>query len=159
MGMGAMEECEELEQELPTSPRRRARAAALQVICAVDASRCGPQETLAWVAEELALSPQARRFAARLVGGVLEHLEKIDQALLTHAPAFPVHQLALVDRNMLRMAIFEITMDRETPPRAAINEAVELAKLFGGDTSSRFVNGVLGSLLNALAPQAGASGG
>jgi N utilization substance protein B len=154
-----MEECEEQEQELPTSPRRRARAAALQVLYAVDASRCSPQEALAWVAEELALSPQAREFAARLVAGVLEHLETIDQALRTHAPAFPVHHLALVDRNMLRMAIFEITIDRETPPKAAINEAVELAKLFGSESSSRFVNGVLGSLLDALAPQAEASGG
>ncbi len=154
-----MEECEELEQELPTSPRRRARAAALQVLCAVDASRCAPQDTLTWVAEELALPAQAGAFAARLVGGVLEHLEGLDQALRTHAPAFPVHQLALVDRNLLRMAIFEITIDKETPPKAAINEAVELAKLFGGDSSSRFVNGVLGSLLDAFAPQAGASGG
>ncbi len=154
-----MEECEEREQELPTSPRRRARAAALQVLCAVDASRCAPQEALAWAAEELALPPQARAFAARLVGGVLEHLGAIDQAVRTHAPSFPVHQLALVDRNLLRMAIFEITVDRETPAKAAVNEAVELAKLFGSESSSRFVNGVLGSLLDALAPQAEESEG
>ena len=150
-----MQECEELEeeQELPASPRRRARAAALQVLYAVDTSRCSPQAALDWVGEELGLPPRARAFSARLVEGVLAHLEGLDQALRTYAPVFPVHQLAPVDRNLLRLAIFEVTITKETPPKAVINEAVELAKLFGSESSPRFVNGVLGSLMEAVEPQ------
>ncbi len=66
---------------------------------------------------------------------------------MTHAPAWPVGQLAAVDRNILRVAIYELAIDGDTPPRVAINEAVEIGKTFGSDTSFRFVNGVLGSVL------------
>ena len=148
-----MEECEELEQELPTSPRRRARAIALQALYAVDASRHSPEEALVWASEEGVLSADGQSFARGLVQGVLEHLEEVDQAIRRYAPTFPIQQLAVVDRNLLRLAIFEVMIARETPPKAAINESVELAKLFGSDSSPRFVNGVLGSLMDTLASQ------
>jgi N utilization substance protein B len=63
-----------------------------------------------------------------------------------------VSQLALIDRNLLRLAIYEVAVEKRTPPKAAINEAVELAKLFGSESSPRFVNGVLGTLMESLAP-------
>ena len=151
-----MEECEEeeeREQELPASPRRRARVAALQVLYEVDASPHSAEDSLAQTSQALDLPANARRFASGLVQGVLGHLQEVDEVIRTYAPAFPIHQLALVDRNLLRIAIFEIMVAGKTPPKAAISEAVELAKLFGSESSARFVNGVLGSVMDSLAAQ------
>ena len=151
-----MEECEEEEdQQLPGSPRRRARVAALQVLYEVDASPHSAEDSLSLVKQELQLTTSSRRFASKLVRGVLEHQEQVDQVIRTYAPAFPLHQLALVDRNVLRIAIYEIMLAGKTPPKVAINEAVELAKLFGSESSARFVNGVLGSLMDCLVSQTG----
>jgi N utilization substance protein B len=80
------------------------------------------------------------------VTGVLAHREQIDKTIENTAPAFPLDQVAVIDRNILRLAIYEILIDNRVPMRAAINEAVELAKDFGGENSSRFINGVLGSV-------------
>lgn len=92
--------------------------------------------------------PQAvETFARKIVRGVLENLEAIDSIIGAHAPAWPVRQLAAVDRNLLRVAVYELAVEGDTPPRVAINEAVEIGKTFGSDASFRFVNGVLGSIL------------
>jgi N utilization substance protein B len=80
------------------------------------------------------------------VNGVLENREAIDKTIGDTAPAFPIEQMAAIDRNILRLAIYEIVIDNRVPMRAAINEAVELAKEFGGENSPRFINGVLGSV-------------
>jgi N utilization substance protein B len=148
-----MEECSESQQELPESPRRRARAIALQVLYAVDSTRHSHEEVFRWTSEEGDLPPNSQSFALGLVEGVLDNLEKVDDAIRHYAPAFSIQQLAVVDRNLLRIAIFEVMVARQTPPKAAINESVELAKLFGSDSSPRFVNGVLGSVMETLASQ------
>jgi N utilization substance protein B len=96
--------------------------------------------------DQNAVSEEVAVFARELVAGVLENRERIDAVIARAAPAYPVEQLAVVDRNILRLAIHEVLMNNETPVRAAINEAVELAKKFGSDSSARFVNGVLGSV-------------
>ncbi len=93
------------------------------------------------------LPPTALDFCQGLVYGVLTHRDALDAIIQGIAPEWPVDQIAPIDRNILRMAAFEILVDHETPPKLAINEAVELAKMFGSDSSSRFVNGVLGTLL------------
>ncbi len=85
-------------------------------------------------------------FVRELVSGVIQNKEKIDLNIQNFAPAWPIEQIPVVDRNILRLAIFEILLDNKVPVKVAINEAVELAKTFGGDNSSRFVNGVLGSV-------------
>jgi len=85
-----------------------------------------------------------------LVSGVIQNREQIDCNIQNFAPAWPVAQIPVVDRNILRLAIFEILLDNKVPVKVAINEAVDLAKMFGGDNSSKFVNGVLGSV-SALA--------
>jgi transcription antitermination protein NusB len=90
-----------------------------------------------------------RDFINELVGGVLESQEKIDRIIKPAAPEWPIEQIALLDLVILRMAIFELLFKREVPPKVAINEAVELAKTFGGLNSSRFVNGVLGTVYRA----------
>lgn len=92
------------------------------------------------------LSEDNANFACDLVKGVVQNREKIDENIRRFAPAWPVAQIPVIDRNILRLAIFEILLDNKVPVKVAINEAVELAKLFGSDSSPKFVNGVLGSV-------------
>jgi N utilization substance protein B len=97
-----------------------------------------------------ALGEKGRDFLLWLVAGTLTQREEIDLLIRSYAPQWPIEQLAIVDRNILRMAIFELgASDSRTPPKAVINEAIELAKAYGGDNSPGFVNGVLGAWLVA----------
>lgn len=104
------------------------------------------------------ISEEQQRYCEMLVRGVVSNLESIDRQIGEAAPAFPVDQLPAVDRNVLRVAVYEITMNPDVPTKAAINEAVELSKLFGGDNSSKFVNGVLGSIMAAGRTEDGEEG-
>jgi N utilization substance protein B len=90
-----------------------------------------------------------RDFIDDLTWGTLENTERIDKIIVPAAPEWPIEQIALVDLVILRLAIYELLFKREVPPKVAINEAVELAKTFGGLNSSRFVNGVLGTVYRA----------
>ena len=128
------------------SGRRRARILALQTLYEVDTVGHPPEETLSRLLAQTPAREEVATFAQELVKGVLENRERIDEVIARAAPAYPVTQLAVVDRNILRLAIEEILMNNETPVRAAINEAIELAKKYGSDSSARFVNGVLGSV-------------
>jgi len=128
------------------SGRRRARILALQALYEADTVGHPPEDTLRRLAGQTSAGEEAAAFALELVKGVLENRERIDEVIAKAAPAYPVDQLAAIDRNILRLAIHEILMNNETPVRAAINEAVELAKKFGSGNSARFVNGVLGSV-------------
>ena len=94
-------------------------------------------------------------YATELVHGVLARRAEIDETIAAHAPAWPVEQLPPVDRNILRVAVYEMTVADKTPPKVAINEAVEMGKTFGGDNSPRFINGVLGSVLQHTGPAQG----
>jgi len=136
-----------------TGFRRKARTIALQTLYELDCSTHKPKEVLARLLEERALPDEAADFAQSLVKGVLQNKKDIDDVIRRFAPAFPVEQVAPIDRNILRLAIFEILFDNRVPVKAAINEAVELAKSFGGDTSQKFVNGVLGSVVTACIKQ------
>ncbi len=126
--------------------RRKARAVALQVLYEVDSVGHDAESALAHLADERKLSEENITFARKLVSGVIQNKGEIDRHIRKFAPAWPVEQLSVVDRNILRLAIFEILLDNDMPVKVAINEAVELAKMFGSDSSSRFVNGVLGSV-------------
>ena len=126
--------------------RRQARVAALQTLYEVDIARHDPDEALERNAESQRLSPEARAFAGELVHGVMDRLDEIDADIQRAAPEWPLSQMARIDKNTLRLAIYEILYNTLVPAKAAINEAVELAKQFGGDASSRFVNGVLGAI-------------
>ncbi len=99
--------------------------------------------------EEFKKSLNNRDFVDDLVWGTLEHQEKIDRIIAPAAPEWPIDQIALVDLIVLRMAIYELLFKREVPPKVAINEAVELSKNLGGLNSSKFVNGVLGTVYRA----------
>ena len=126
--------------------RRRVRSLALQALYEVDSTGHETEEVLTRLLAEEKLSEENDSFARELVSGVIENKDKIDQNIRSFAPAWPLEQISLVDRNILRLAIFEILLDNRVPVKVAINEAVELAKTYGSDNSSKFVNGVLGSI-------------
>jgi N utilization substance protein B len=127
-------------------PRRKAREAVLQSLYEADVSGHDPRLSLTRLAEEEGLTIEMTAFAQVLLEGVMSRRKEIDLVIEKAAPAWPADQLAAVDRNILRLAIREFFMDNLTPVSAAINEAVELAKKYGGESSPRFVNGVLGSV-------------
>lgn len=129
--------------------RRKARIAALKALFERDSSGHDAEASLTRVAEEESLPEPALLYAQELVTGVLKNRSRIDSIIQSHAPSWPVDQLSAIDRNILRLAIYEILLDNRVPLKAAINEAVELAKTFGSYSSSRFVNGVLGSISKA----------
>ena len=127
--------------------RHRARIAALQALYEIDCSRHNPAVAIEQRMEETDLPESGAEFARAPVQGVSDHQEQLDILIGRYAPEWPVDQIAIVDRNVLRISILEILMRGDTPTKVAINEAVELAKQFGSDSSGRFVNGVLGSLV------------
>jgi N utilization substance protein B len=126
--------------------RRKARIAALQVLYELDCTKHKVEETSARLRAGETLTQEALGFSEELVKGVLQHKSELDALIEKLAPAFPVEQMPIIDRNILRLAIFEILFSKETPLKVAINEAIELAKSFGSDSSPRLVNGILGSL-------------
>ena len=126
--------------------RRKARVLALQALYEIDSVGHGVEAVVTRLLAEGGLSEENAAFARELVSGVIQNKERIDLNIKNFAPAWPIEQIPLVDRNILRLAIFEILLDNKVPIKVAINEAVELAKTFGSDNSSRFVNGVLGSV-------------
>lgn len=127
--------------------RRQARISALQALYEVDTTNHPVGTVLNYRLEDDPLTPEGEAFLRLLVTGVLQHREQLDAMIHKYAPAWPVSQIAVVDRNVLRIALFELCGGVDTPPKVAINEAVDLAKTFGSDSSSRFVNGVLGSAI------------
>jgi N utilization substance protein B len=127
--------------------RHRARIAALQALYEIDCSGHVPGVVIERLLDEAGLPETGEGFARELVLGVSDHREHLDILLGRYAPDWPVDQIAVIDRNILRLSMYEIILCEDTPTKVAINEAVELAKRFGSDSSSRFVNGVLGSLV------------
>ena len=127
--------------------RHQARAVALQALYEIDCTDHAPATVLEQRLEVAELPKAVTAFSRHLVFGVLEHKSVLDVFIHRHAPEWPLDQMAYIDRNILRMAIFEFAVDGQTPIKVAINEAVELAKTFGSDSAPRFVNGVLGALV------------
>jgi len=126
--------------------RRKARIAALQVLYELDCAKHKVEEALARLRAGETLTQEALSFSEELVKGVLQNKSELDALIKKFAPAFPVEQMPIIDKNILRLAIFEILCNDKTPIKVAINEAIELAKEFGSDSSPRLINGVLGSI-------------
>ena len=131
-------------------PRRKARAIALKALYEIDSTKHEVEAVVSRLLAEGELSEENNAFVRELVSQVLQNKEEIDRNIQRFAPAWPIEQIPVIDRNILRLAIFEILFDNRVSVKVAINEAVELAKKFGSDNSSKFVNGVLGSV-SALA--------
>lgn len=94
-----------------------------------------------------------KKFIRTLVAGTLKKTKELDGVIAPIAPDWPINQIARIDRNVLRMAIWELKYGKDAPPKVVINEAVELAKAFGGDNSSKFINGVLGTVFKQIYPE------
>ena len=127
-------------------PRTRARSLALQVLYEVDLANHPPGEIFKLRLEDSPLPDDLAEFAHRIIFGILPITKTLDQLIAKYAPEWPLDQIAAIDRNILRMALWEFAVYRETPLKVAINEAVELAKLYGSESAPRFINGVLGAL-------------
>ena len=127
--------------------RRKARTLALQALYEIDSVGHPAEAVIArHIDENSALGDEGVAFLRQLVLGTLQLSPGLDRLIADSAPEWPVDELAVIDRNILRLAIWEFAFSGETPLKVAINEAVELAKLFGSDSAPRFVNGVLGTL-------------
>ena len=127
--------------------RTRARSLALQVLYEVDVTNHSPAEVFKARLEETPLTDGLSEFARQIIFGVLPLVTTLDKIIAEYAPEWPLDQIAAIDRNILRQACWEFASPAgETPLKVAINEAVELAKLYGSDSAPRFINGVLGSL-------------
>ncbi len=135
--------------------RRRAREIALQVLYQLDIVQGDPQEALALYFDNFRPSEKTREFCQRLVGGVCQERAEIDRLIEENAENWTLKRMAVVDRNILRLATFELLNCPDIPFKASLNEAIELAKKFGNDDSSAFINGILDqihSLGNANRP-------
>ncbi len=115
-----------------------------------DSSKLG--EIIAQSAKEFGPGMEDDGFVRQLIDGIISHLSKIDQVIVKAAPEWPIEQITMVDRNVLRLGIFELLFGdyKEVPPKVAINEAIELAKTFGGESSGKFINGVLGTIYREI---------
>lgn len=124
--------------------RHQARELALKVLFQLESSEDDPDEVLRYHAAEGAATSDVAHFATQLVRGVIANREKLDAVLSATSENWKLDQMAKVDRIVLRIAVYEITIDRHVPTKAAINESIELAKTFSGEEAGRFVNGILG---------------
>lgn len=130
--------------------RTRARSLALQALYEIDLTDHPPAEVLQYRLEETPLPEDLAEFARQIVFGVLPRTKALDEVIARFAPEWPLDQIAAIDRNILRIACWEFAIYQQTPLKVVINEAVELAKVYGSENTARFVNGVLGSLAEHL---------
>ena len=133
--------------------RHLARSIAMQSLFEWD-FRGNPTAALPAIVEhnlgEFAPGLKETDFCQKLIGGVIDNLRAIDELISAYAPSWPIGQITIVDRNILRIGVYELQFSKDVPPKVAINEAIELAKSFGGPSSGKFINGVLGSMYNDL---------
>jgi N utilization substance protein B len=133
-------------------PRHRARELALKVLFQLEHSPGDDvNEALSYQAAEEGPAGEEDMFARELVNGVIQHQGELDEVIRNASRNWKLEQMGRVDRIVLRIAIYEITIARNVPVKAAINESIELAKTFSGDESGRFVNGVLGKVAETVA--------
>lgn len=134
--------------------RHLARTIALQTLYEWDFNKQQPKldTILKRNMREFAPSFDDQQFSERLVAGVIEQLLKLNEYIGEYAPEWPLDQITVIDRNVLRIGIYELKFDSDIPPKVAINEAIELAKTFGGPSSGKFVNGVLGTIYKRMQP-------
>tara|TARA_Y100001970_G_scaffold88654_2_gene111885 strand:- start:24903 stop:25313 length:411 start_codon:yes stop_codon:yes gene_type:complete len=128
--------------------RREIRIIVLQVLCESDTVDHDPKDVLSRILKEESVVTDSSNFAHQLVHNVLENIHELDNIIEAYATTWPVSQMPIVDKNLLRMAIAEMQFGLDSPQGAVVNEVVEIAKIFGSESSPGFINGVLGSLLD-----------
>ncbi len=130
--------------------RRLARELAMKSLFARDLGKIEPADVLSWLYKEENVAGEVSSFCSKLVQGVVENQQLLDEMIDRYAIEWQLERIATVERNILRIALFEMIYTCDTPPAVAINEALEIAKLYGGDESPRFINGILGKILKEL---------
>jgi N utilization substance protein B len=136
---------------MKTGPRRKAREYALQMLFQWDITHDAVEQVIATFFQNQPEESQAvAEFARRLVTGTIEHVEHIDVWIRRHAEHWRLDRMATVDRNILRLAVYEFLYDKETPKTVVINEAIEIARRFSAQESPQFINGILDSIKKEL---------
>ncbi len=138
------------------SNRHLARSIAMQTLYQWDMKQLGKEDVPLLIAHNLTtLGPglDDHGFSTSLVEGVLDHLAEVDAYIVKYAPEWPLEKITYVDRNILRIGVYELCVDEHIPSKVAINESIELAKTFGGESSGKFVNGVLGAIYKDMVAQ------
>jgi len=130
--------------------RRAAREAALQALFQIDIGKTGIENAVAFVVQENELKEKQEQFVSFLVNGVMQNIEPIDRIIREISIEWDIQRMASVDRNILRLALFEICYSSEVPPNVAVNEAIELGKTFGSADSGKFINGIVGKVLTNI---------
>lgn len=133
----------EIREVTPTGERRRGREYALQILYQLDVSPVALEECLEGFWEGRQVKSAVKQFAEKLVRGVMDNRDRLDGVLSGISHHWRLARMAVVDRNVLRLALFEMAFESETPPVVVINEAIEVAKKFGDDDSGPFINGIL----------------
>jgi len=128
--------------------RTKARSLALQALYEIDLVDHKPELVIIDRLLASTLDSDLKEFSQLIIRGVIPMIDNLDRLIAGHAPEWPLDQVAIIDRNILRIALWEFAIFQETPIKVVINEAVELSKVYGSDSTPRFVNGVLGSLAN-----------
>ena len=140
--------------------RRQARELAFQTLFQIDLGRNAPEFALRYVASENELAENVRDFLTDLVNGTCRHAREIDELLGRFSEGWPLERMSGTDRNILRMALYELVYREDIPVGVTVNEAVELAKQYGDDDSGKFVNGILGNIIRRYSlPEKPESGG
>lgn len=135
------------------SNRHQSRVLVLQTLFAWDFNKTqdNPEKILDYTKTNLGdIEPQEDDFSKELLQNIVKTWKELNDAIIKYAPEWPLKQINIVDRNILRIGIYELKYNQELPPKVAINEAIELAKDYGADNSSKFVNGVLGAIYKDL---------
>ncbi|HAA90467.1 MAG: N utilization substance protein B-like protein [Thermoanaerobacterales bacterium 50_218] len=130
--------------------RRKAREIALQVLFQVDVGKVKPERALVYTLNEFQVTGPTAEFARQLVEGTLAHRQEIDHLIEKYSIDWPLSRMANVDRNILRIGLYEMLYHQETPLNVAIDEAIELAKKYSHDDAPRFINGILGQIAKEL---------
>jgi N utilization substance protein B len=130
--------------------RRLARELAMKTLFAHEFSQNNPEEILPQLCEEMQASFDAQRFSESLVQGVIANQSFLDKIIKTYAVEWDLERIAFVDKNIMRIALYEIIFSENTPVAVAINEAIEIAKIYSGHEAPRFINGILGKVINDL---------
>ncbi|HHU51776.1 MAG TPA: transcription antitermination factor NusB [Firmicutes bacterium] len=138
--------------------RRLVRELAFQIIFQVDIGHIPWKEALTRTSQDYDLPTKSRIFLEELVGGVINNLEWIDNLLTEFSTEWPLQRMANTDRNILRLAVYELMRMKDVPVEVTVNEAVELAKAYGEADSGRFVNGVLGNMIRKISRAVQAEG-
>jgi transcription antitermination protein NusB len=132
--------------------RHMSRVLVLQSLFAWDFNKTqdNPEKILEYTKKEFTPSNDEDDFASQLLKNIVEKWKELNNLITEHAPEWPLKQISIVDRNILRIGIYELKYNDTIPPKVAINEAIELAKKYGGDNSSKFINGVLGAIYKEI---------